>query len=162
MSYSLKRKKSTTAHRPKIMISDAERRRIQMGETINDMQARIKDLLPWPQEREFRAKHHSQLFDTKSARTGADAGTASLDTLRSSLYAGADPQSGQEPAGLSMPLTCASTVMNLILLFTALPVGVTVSLIAIFRGNDFRLTAHALAVSGLVLTGLGGISGTGI
>lgn len=71
-----------------------------------------------------------------------------LHGVRSALY---DPLPESDlPSGPTLPERLTAATFNLILLVAAFPLGLVLTALTFLRGEDLRLSAHALAIAGLV------------
>lgn len=70
-----------------------------------------------------------------------------LHEVRAALY---DPlPEGEAPATATLPERLTAATFNLILLVVALPLGLALTALTFLRGEDLRLSAHAIAIAGM-------------
>lgn len=83
-------------------------------------------------------------------KAGTDTLHAHLHALRTEFYA-PDPDTPTPAVRPSLPQRLTAQVLNIILVIVALPVGVAVAAFTLWRGENLRLSALAMTVTGFVL-----------
>lgn len=72
-----------------------------------------------------------------------------LHAVRAALYDPL-PESEYAPPAPTLPERLMAATFNLILLVVAFPLGLALTALSLLRGEDLRLSAHAMAIAGLV------------
>jgi hypothetical protein len=149
-----RRHRGTSQARVRITISAAERRKAWVESRLAAAERWLRDVMPTPPEAPDMRRMKAAILGLP----GADGDAPSDDTaqrLRASLYpSGPDARriSGADPALESTPIRIAVTLMHVLLLIAAFPVGLVLMAISLVDGMSFRRTAHVTALTGVALS----------
>lgn len=149
----------TATERPRIMITPAERRRAIIAGQLARVQTLLRNSLPQPKE-DPAIDHLKAVLMGTAKRPANGARPTSSEALRANLWsdAEADPKPPARPdvppLGETMPLALSAHILHLVLVLTALPIGIAMSVAAVVCGHDFRRTAQVMTLTGLMYSAL--------